>query len=163
MQIRIPKASKRCCWAERLSNNSGKSNPACPPNNDNKSLLESARGQNGKGKNRCIQDILFIWWVQRKNETVEHFHVLLVDLASKVKYVDYMKEWIRHMFKKGYKVSWSKNRPKKELKNTLARRKKWIEHNQVKNNLKRQYSADLNYPDKTNKTWIFKRVFLKYG
>ena len=25
------------------------------------------------------------------------------------------------------------------------------------------YSADLNYPDKTNKTWIFKRVFLKLG
>ena len=26
-----------------------------------------------------------------------------------------------------------------------------------------QYSADLNYPDKSNKTWIFKRVFLKLG
>ena len=25
------------------------------------------------------------------------------------------------------------------------------------------YSADLNYPDKTNKIWIFKRVFLKLG
>ena len=25
------------------------------------------------------------------------------------------------------------------------------------------YSADLNYPDETNKTWIFKRVFLKLG
>ena len=25
------------------------------------------------------------------------------------------------------------------------------------------YSADLNYPDKTNITWIFKRVFLKLG
>ena len=26
-----------------------------------------------------------------------------------------------------------------------------------------EYSADLNYPDKTNKTWIFNRVFLKLG
>ena len=26
-----------------------------------------------------------------------------------------------------------------------------------------EYSADLNYPDKTYKTWIFKRVFLKLG
>ena len=25
------------------------------------------------------------------------------------------------------------------------------------------YSTDLNYPDKTNKTWIFKRIFLKLG
>ena len=25
------------------------------------------------------------------------------------------------------------------------------------------YSADLNYPDKTNKTWISERVFLKLG
>ena len=28
---------------------------------------------------------------------------------------------------------------------------------------KKNYSADLNYPDKTNKTWIFKRVFRKLG
>ena len=26
-----------------------------------------------------------------------------------------------------------------------------------------KYSADLNYPYKMNKTWIFKHVFLKLG
>ena len=30
-------------------------------------------------------------------------------------------------------------------------------------NKQTHYSADLNYPDKTNKTWNFKRVFLKLG
>ena len=50
-----------------------------------------------------------------------------------------------------------------------------LEKNQMKNTKTRKvrfiifiisslyYSADLNYPDETNETWIFKHVFLKLG
>ena len=39
--------------------------------------------------------------------------------------------------------------------------RKWSEY--LKYKLLLHYSADLNYPEKTNKTWIFKRIFLKLG